>query len=157
MLNNDLDINNSIEIAKFIISFFNEYEIEFDDECGAKISFSIGISSGRGIKLLSAAKIAIDELREHARGTYKVYDMKSKYVNNIQQNIYWVNVIQESVAAGNIVAFFQPIVNNKTKKIEHSDSLEAHIDSNKPFVCFFINVSFTHSKKGHIVVLFDIV
>lgn len=131
LLNNDLDINNSIEIAKFIISFFNEYEIEFDDDCGVNISFSIGISSGRGIRLLSAAKIAIDELRVHARGTYQVYDMKSKYVSNIQQNIYWVNVIQNSVASGNIVAFFQPIVNNKTKKIEKYECLARILDDDE--------------------------
>ncbi|MDQ7061123.1 MAG: EAL domain-containing protein [Sulfurimonas sp.] len=88
---------------------------------------------GRGITVLNQVRLAIKELREHTRGTYIVYDMKSPYIRQVQDNVYWVNKIQESVTEDKIVAFYQPIVNNKTKKIEKYECL-ARIDDDGDFV-----------------------
>lgn len=119
----DFDINTSIEIANEITSFFNESEIELDEELNIKISLSIGIATGRGISVLNNTRTAIKELRLHTRGTYKVYDMKSPFVRDMQKNVYWVNMIQTSVAEDSVVAFFQPIVNNNTNKITKYECL----------------------------------
>ena len=130
---NILDINTFTEMANQISSFFNESDIELDDELRITISFSMGIASGKGLSVLNQARLAIKDLRQHTRGTYKVYDIKSSYVKAIFQNVYWVNKIQESVSEDKIIAFFQPIINNKTKKIEKYESL-ARIDDDDNFV-----------------------
>ena len=119
----DMKLETAQEIANTICSFFNESSIEVDDEIYIKVSFSIGIDFGKGLTVLNNSRLAIKELREHTRGTYNVYDMKSPFIRAIQDNVYWVNKIQESVAEGNIVAFFQPIVNNKTKKVDKYECL----------------------------------
>ena len=117
------DLQRSIEIANEVASFFNETEFKLDEDLSVSISFSVGIAMGKGLNVLNQARLATDELREHTRGTYKVYDMKSSYIRAIQDNVYWVNRIQESVAEDNIVAFYQPIINNKTNKIEKYECL----------------------------------
>jgi diguanylate cyclase (GGDEF)-like protein len=114
---NNFDINHAINIAKTITSFFNETEVDIDEDISCKLSFSIGIALGRGITVLNNARLAIKDLRQHSRGTYKVYDMKSSYVRNVQDNVYWVNTIKDSVANDDIVAFYQPIVDNKTNEV----------------------------------------
>ncbi len=121
--NFDFDVQRSIEIADTIISFFNEYEIELDEDLDVKISLSIGIAEGIGLRVLNNARVAIKELRLHTRGTYHVYDMKSPYVRATQNNIYWINTIQRSLAEDNIVAYFQAIVDNTTNKITKYECL----------------------------------
>ena len=128
-----LETEPLIQVANEVNSFFNEKEIALDEDLSTNLSFSIGISSGKGLGVLNQARLAIRELREHTRGTYKVYDMKSPYIRAIQDNVYWVNKIQESVAEDNIIPFFQAIYNNKTKKIEKYECL-ARIDDDGDFV-----------------------
>ena len=123
-----LDIESSKELAKFIISFFNESKVELDDDLSFNISFSIGISVGSGLSVLNQARLSIKELRSHTRGTYNVYDMKSTYMKTRQDNVYWINKIQESVINDTIVAFYQPIINNHTKKIEKYECLARVFD-----------------------------
>nr|MBC8238521.1 EAL domain-containing protein [Candidatus Sulfurimonas ponti] len=127
------DTHNFTEMANEISSFFNESEIELDEEYKLKISFSMGIASGRGLGVLNQARLAIKDLRQYTRGTYKIYDMKSSYIKAMYENVYWVNKIQESIVEDRIIAFFQPIINNKTKKIEKYESL-ARIDDDGSFV-----------------------
>ena len=124
----NLDTQKSVEMAEFIISFFNETEVELEEELDVNISFSIGIAIGSGISVLNKARASIKELREHTRGTYKVYDMKSKYMREQQDNVYWVKTIQDSIAEDSVVAFFQPIINNHTGKIEKYECLARIFD-----------------------------
>ena len=127
------DTNYFIERANQIASFFNESTIELEEEIEITISFSMGIASGKGLSVLNQARLAIKDLRQYTRGTYKVYDTESSYVKAINQNVYWVNKIQESIAEDTIIAFYQPILNNTTKKIEKYECL-ARIDDDDNFV-----------------------
>lgn len=126
-------VESSIEIANEINAFFNETTIEVDEDFSANISLSIGIASGKGLVVFNHARLAIRELREHTRGTYKVYDGNSAFIKAIQDDVYYVNKIQESIAAGDITAFYQPIINNKNKKIEKYECL-ARIEDEGNFV-----------------------
>ncbi len=121
----NFDVSENIEIANEIISFFNESEIELDEDedLDIKISLSIGIAEGIGLRVFNNARVAIKELRLHARGTYHVYDMKSPYVRATQKNIYWINTIQRSLAEDKVVAYYQPIVDNSTNKITKYECL----------------------------------
>lgn len=118
LVNNfDTDLEKSVEIADTVTAYFNESEIELDEDIFINVSLSIGISNGRGLSVLNNTREAIKELRQHTRGTYKVYDMKSSYMRALQDKVYWVTTIQESVAEDNIVPYYQPILNNKTNKV----------------------------------------
>lgn len=119
----NFDLLRSEEEAKLIISYFNESDLELDEDISIRVSLSISIAVGSGLSLINNARLAIKELREHTRGSYIFYDMKSQYARRVQDNVYWVNKIQASVADDKVVAFFQPIVNNKTKKIEKYECL----------------------------------
>lgn len=116
------------ELLNSIEYFFNETEVDLDDEIEVRISFSIGVAQGRGIDLVDKAKIAIMELREHKnRGTYNFFDSNSLFIEKQKENLYWIHKIKDSISTGKLFPYYQPIVNNKTCKIEKYECL-ARID-----------------------------
>lgn len=117
-----LDSKQLLNIADSIISFFNQMDIDVDD-ISIKASVSIGISIGGGSDILNHARTAIKELREHRRGSSKIYDANSDFIKKQKENIYWINKLREAFENENLQPFFQPIVNNKTKKIEKYECL----------------------------------
>lgn len=116
-------IKEDIEkIAEEILSFFSQVEIEVDD-IDLNISISIGISIDIGLINIVQAEVAIKELRASNRNHYKIYNPLSDFVYQQQQNMYWIHKIKEAVSEESIIAYFQPIVNNTTNKIEKYECL----------------------------------
>ena len=111
------------EIASAIISFFDQMDIPIDDNITVKVSISIGVAMGRGSEILNHARVAIKEAREHNRGTYKVYDPSSAFIQKQHENIYWIHKIKEAFENEQLLPYYQPIVNNQTKKIEKYECL----------------------------------
>ncbi len=121
------DFYNFREIKEFcesIISFFNQTEIDIGhDDIVVKISPSIGVAMGSGVITLNHAKVAISEARLHSRNTYRLFSGKSEYARKQQENIYWINKIRHAIADEKLLSFFQPIMNNITKKVEKFECL----------------------------------
>ena len=111
------------KIAEAILSFFSQTELVIENDIELKISLSIGISTAQGLVNISNAEMAIKELRESKRNHYNIYDRTSPFILNKEKNIYWILKIKEAVTNEDIVAYFQPIINNKTCKIEKYECL----------------------------------
>jgi len=125
VLIDDRSLDN-IELAKIsesILSFFSQTEIIVDGDIEFKISFSIGISIAKGLINITQAEMAIRELRTYKKNNFQIFDPLSDFIHHEQQNIYWIHRIKEAVDEEAIVAYFQPIVNNKTGKIEKYECL----------------------------------
>jgi len=119
-------VMDSVELgdtASSIISFFDQMDIEISDDIELRVSLSIGIAVGNSNETLNQAKIAIKELRKHKRGSYKIFDPKSSYIKKQEENIYWIHKIKSAFNEENLTSFYQPIINNKTKKIEKFECL----------------------------------
>ncbi|MEO1938141.1 MAG: GGDEF domain-containing phosphodiesterase [Sulfurimonas sp.] len=122
------------EFAQSIISFFNFTDIELEhDDIVVKVSVTIGIAMGNGIITLNHASAAVKDARLYAKGSYKIFEGKSGFSQKQQENIYWINKIRHAIEDEKVVAFFQPIRNNKTKKIEKYECL-ARIDDDNAMV-----------------------
>lgn len=109
-------------ISEAILSFFSQLEI-FIEGVELRISVSIGISQGEGLVNISQAESAIEELRKAKRNHFAIYNENSPFVQNQKRNIYWILKIKEAVENEDILAYFQPIVNNATGKIEKYECL----------------------------------
>jgi len=118
------------EFSESIISFFNQTEIELEhDDILVKTSVTIGVAMGSGIVTLNHASVAVHEARLYKKNSYKIFETKSEYAKQQQENIYWINKIRHAIEEEKVLGFFQPIRNNKTKKIEKFECL-ARIDDN---------------------------
>ncbi|QOP46039.1 EAL domain-containing protein [Sulfurimonas paralvinellae] len=119
------------DFSESVISFFNQTEIELDhDNIIIKISVTIGVAMGNGIITLNHAAAAVHEARLYKKSSYKIFETKSGYAKKQQENIYWVNKIRSAIEDEKLLGFFQPIRNNKTKKIEKYECLARINDGN---------------------------
>jgi diguanylate cyclase (GGDEF)-like protein len=128
----ELDNEELSKIAESILSFFSQTEIIVDDgDIEFKISFSIGISTSKGLINITQAEMAIKELRTYRKNSYNIFDPMSDFIYHEQQNIYWIHRIKEAVDEEAIVAYFQPIINNRTQKVEKYECLARLKDENE--------------------------
>lgn len=110
------------ELVVSILSYFSNVEIEVD-EITMSLNLSIGISRAKGLINITQAEMAIAELRSTHENSYLFFDATSVYVYHQQQHIHWMQKLREAVEEERIVAYFQPIVNNATGKIEKYECL----------------------------------
>jgi len=107
---------------------------------------SIQISFASGNDALENAKFGLLELQRTQQNFIVATDLSKKMHAEAEENIKVLQMIKEAIAKRNIVSFFQPIVDNSTKKIIKYESLVRLIDNNEQIVApyFFLEVS----KKG---------
>lgn len=118
----ELDEKELLRLAEAILSFFSQLELCVQG-IEMHISLSIGISVGSGLVNIANAETAIEELRKAKRNHCSIYNESSDFVKSQKRNIYWILKIKEAVENEDILAYFQPIVNNKTGKIEKYECL----------------------------------
>ncbi len=85
------------------------------------ISFTIGAAQGK-TNLLKLASIAYKEAKK-AKKTFIIYDTannkEEEYINNIKM----INILKKALNNDMITAYYQPIMDIKTKKIEKYETL----------------------------------
>ncbi|WP_207562808.1 EAL domain-containing protein [Sulfurimonas aquatica] len=133
----DLEEDELNKIAELILSFFSQTEIYINDEIYIKVSLSIGISVDEGLDNITQAEMAIKDLRSSKRNHYAIYNSSSLFIKKAKQNIYWIQKIKEAVDNEEIIAYYQPIIDNKSEKITKYECLARISDEDEiisPFV-----------------------
>lgn len=120
---NKLGYDKISSICESILSFFNQTEIYVDEDISIKISFTIGVSQASGVINITQSEWAMKETRTMQRGHYTIFNPSSLYVYKEQQNLLWMQKIKEAIVDETIVAFYQPIINNNTGKVEKYECL----------------------------------
>lgn len=118
-----MSVQRLSDAASSMISFFDQTEIEIAKNLNIKVSISVGIAIGGGCEILNQARTAIEELREHKRASFKIYDASSAFIKKQQENIYWIHKIKEAFEGEHLLTYYQPIVNNVTGKVEKYECL----------------------------------
>ena len=112
-INTVIDTIKNIDLILSTDFFIKKHEIT--------ISVTMGISN-IGFDILSEADIALKQAKEK-RVAYLFFDktvsMKERYRNNLAL----LKKLKKGIANDNIVPFYQPIINNKTLKIEKYECL----------------------------------
>ncbi|SFV54353.1 diguanylate cyclase/phosphodiesterase (GGDEF & EAL domains) with PAS/PAC sensor(s) [hydrothermal vent metagenome] len=91
-------------------------------------TLSILISLSYGKNALANAKIGMSKLLENRQDFIIANELLEKEKKHALEKLRTFKMIQEAIDSYNIVSYFQPIVNNKTKKIEKYESLVRLID-----------------------------
>ena len=124
----DIDLQKATDYALFLQTELKNYELILNGFY-IKSSVSIGIAHGKE-DLLENAHIALKEARSKGTNSLATFTLNS-YFNTIQSNIReFLPLLREAIAKRYITPYFQPIVNNQTKKIEKYESLARIVDEN---------------------------
>lgn len=115
------------ELEKIAYKVYHEISKEALEVRGVEIyvSSSIGIYCGRGDLAINKAKMALKHAKESKRiiGVYG-QSIKQQHSNNLK----WVRILKHAIAQNRIIAYYQPIINNQTGKVEKYEGLVRLID-----------------------------
>ncbi len=118
------------EFATEQIFHFEGQEITLNVSLGAATDHCVDPDQGQDQVheiLLSSANIALQLAKERKKHAL-IYDDSIRVREDYEQNITWAKSLKEAIAENRIVPYFQPIVNNNTRKIEKFECLVRLID-----------------------------
>ncbi len=128
-----LELQDIINSAKINVGY-----VDYD--------LSVIISVAYGKSALLDAKVGITKLVK-SNGSFILANGLQREVEKVSKNkIETFKMIRKAIDSSNVVSYFQPIINNKTKQVEKHESLVRLIDDKGKVLSpyFFLEVS----KKG---------
>ena len=137
------DIFKNIVIAILLKIEQNTFVInqnEIDVRATAGVTFST-----KNNKLITA-----DLALQSAKQTHKDYLVFYDELDNIKEyknNMIWTKKLKNAIEKDNVIVYFQPLVNNETKKVDKYECLVRMIDEDKIIAPFFF---LELSKKANI-------
>lgn len=106
-------------------------------------TLSIKVSLAYGKNAYENAKIGMSRLSETKQEFIVATNLLEKERDNALKKLKQFTILKEALSNYNIISYFQPIINNKTKEVEKYESLVRLIDSEKNIVTpyFFLNIA----------------
>ncbi len=120
-IDNELFIDQMRKFQKSIRGYcftIKEYDLSLD----ATISIVLNED-----KLLEKADINLNYAKK-ADILFQVYNNELGLIEKIEKNLLWVDKIRKAIITDKIIPYFQPIINNRTNKIEKYEALMRMID-----------------------------
>ena len=126
MISTKRSINEIETIAKILQDEILIYSIKIND-FKVKVSFTMSIADGKGC-LLKNAHIALKEAYKIGKNRINIYQ-KDSSIELLQLKIQeYMPKLRKIIVKKHIEPYFQPIINNKTQKIEKYECLARIID-----------------------------
>lgn len=85
------------------------------------------VDANGGQYLMTASNVALRQAK-NAKKPFMFYDNSMKIERRYEQNIIWIKKLKTAIANNKIVPYYQPILNNKSKKIEKYECLVRLVD-----------------------------
>ncbi|MBU1659107.1 EAL domain-containing protein [bacterium] len=124
-------IDECIDSLKKFQTNVNDFVMKID---GIEYDISIIISIAHGKDAYENAQHGLRELLLSNRTFIVATNLSQKVRKEAEENMKILKMIKDALASGNVISYFQPIVNNKTKEIEKYESLVRLIDENKNII-----------------------
>ncbi len=134
-----------ISFIKQILDFIESNTIEDEQYNQITISMTAGIAfnnKNEHNNLLTHADIALKQAKK-ANKKFTIFDQSMQQEDNYSKNMEWIQEIRSAINEDRITPYYQPIINNKTEKIEKYEALVRLIKKDgsviSPF--FFLDIA----------------
>jgi len=106
------------------------------------LNVTAGIARGNSETILNRADMALKRAKKF-RKQYLFYDKSMMVVKEYEQNLKWLKILKGALEQNRVVAFFQPIIDNKTLTINKFECLARLIteEGNVYAPFFFLDIS----------------
>jgi len=124
----------------YLVSRINEQKINIEDT-EFRLSVTAGVAQGTS-QLIEHADLALKEAKRVLK-PHKHYSSYLHTVQNSQANLLWTYKLKDAIDSDRIVAYFQPIYDNKRQEISHCETLVRLIEADGTIVgpSFFIEAA----------------
>ncbi|MFP4332491.1 MAG: EAL domain-containing protein [Campylobacterales bacterium] len=137
----DLEHNVLKDFIQHIHDFI-ERHLFIANEQKIHLNVTAGIARGSKDNIINRADMALKRAKK-LRKQFLFYDKSMMVVKEYEQNLKWLKILKNALEDRRVVAFFQPIIDNKTKKINKFECLARLISEEgnvyAPF--FFLDIS----------------
>ena len=125
------EFQNNIKLAKYIIDGY-----EFNPS--VIVSFSTGKDD-----IYENTKLGLKKLIKENKKFINANGLAKESRQRAQKNINTIKMIKDAIDSQNIISHYQPLYNNKTKKIEKYESLVRLIDNSQKIISpfFFLDTA----------------
>jgi len=128
-----------------ILEFIESNTIEDENQNQITISMTAGIAfnhKNEHKNLLTHADIALKQAKK-ANKKFTIFDQSMQQENNYSKNMEWIQEIRSAINEDRIIPYYQPIINNKTEKIEKYEALVRLIKRDKEVISpfFFLDIA----------------
>lgn len=129
------------EVKRFIDELSDTYFSVDNIEIAINLTAGLSLSSVTD-EALKNADIALKTAKKSGISISEYDDSAQFEAEQYKNNILWAHKLKAAIKDDRIVPFYQPIYNNKTKKIEKYEVLMRLIDQNKPVTpWFFLDIA----------------
>jgi diguanylate cyclase (GGDEF)-like protein/PAS domain S-box-containing protein len=123
----ETDNAGAVILAKKIITELAKIKLSYGD-IKHKVSTSIGIvhypyTDADIHELLGFADLAMYKAKANGKGTYHTFSVNDKTKELLETRVLWKHKIENALEKDLFVLYFQPIMNIKTKTIQHYEVL----------------------------------
>lgn len=125
---NSLNISEFYKICKNYSEAIEKNPIKIEDT-EIDINTTIGIAEGQGTEAYKYVQRVIDYARKKLE-QIMIYDDSFNIQKSFEENIKWVKRVKKGLTQNRFVAYYQPIVDIKTKEIFKYEALIRYIDDN---------------------------
>ncbi len=145
----DLDhfMKSGVQIDAYLKEFVNNVKQSILDIEGIEYDINISLSYAMGKHMLyEDAKAGLDEVIDKNMIICHSNDFSIRHQKEAKKNLDVIKMVKIALDSYNIISYFQPIINNKTKEIEKYESLVRLVDENGRVLTPYEFLSV--SKKG---------
>lgn len=137
----DIDPKAFLEKVNSIDKIMEKEKFYIDKVDYITLNFTIGLSYEKKERLLNTANMAI-KIAKQQNKEILVYKDEISLDKEYENNIKWSKSIKEAIEENNVLAVYQPIINNKTMKPEKYEAL-VRIKKDKKLISpyFFLDIS----------------
>jgi len=126
-------VSTSLDEDIFLLKVLNiQAEIKkshfYYEDKNIPIQTSVAISFEDKSHIIQSVDIALSELKKR-RSEFLIYSKSLGLEEEIEKNLEWSSKLKIALQEDRVVPFFQPILNNKTRRIEKYEALVRLIDS----------------------------
>lgn len=104
----------------YVVARINELRFDIEDT-EFRVSITAGVAQG-GQQLMEHADLALKEAKRLLK-PYKFYSAYLQTAQNSQANLLWTQRLKDAIENKRMVAYFQPIHDNKRNTISHYEAL----------------------------------
>lgn len=110
-------------LAEQLISFAAQSHI-YHDDVEIKVGFTIGIDYGEcSSELFSHAMTALNDSKSKGVNRYAIFSNDLEILKRQESNLYWIPRVRNAIEEEAVRPWFQPIVDNKTGKVDKFECL----------------------------------
>ncbi|MEA3512411.1 MAG: EAL domain-containing protein [Campylobacterota bacterium] len=149
LANKKLSHNDFENMVTYILGSIESNVIK-EDEHEIDIRATAGITFSPKNNKLITADLALHSAKKQNKN-YLVFYEELDNIREYENNMLWTKKLKKAMESDNIIVYFQPLVNNKTMKVDKYECLVRMLDDEKvisPF--FFLDISKKANKYANI-------